>query len=122
MTAAALRLARNRTGRRFRAWELGLDRATVVRTALAVAAFATFIYSEPLWRAHALPPQVPPFPVSPPGWLDLPCYVAALAALVVLVSGRGTAGAAATFLAAMLVLCLGDQHRWQPEFQMFALF
>jgi hypothetical protein len=99
-----------------------VDRLDVVRIALALAALATFLYSAPLWRAHALPPQVPPFAVAPPGWLDFPCFLILLLALGVLLTGRYTTAACLAFLTALLVLSLGDQHRWQPEIQMFAFF
>lgn len=65
---------------------------------------------------------MPPPGLHPPGRLDLPCYLAAPAALLFLVVGRLTAVAGVSFVLAILLLALGDQHRWQPEIQMFALF
>jgi hypothetical protein len=100
------------------AWRLSL-----LRVGLALTALATLLYSAPLWRSHDLPPQVPPFGVAPPRWVDTPLFLLALTALVVLIrGGRSAAPAALTFAGAMLLLVLGDQHRWQPEVQMFVIF
>ena len=99
------------------------SRLVLLRVVLVIAALATLLYTAPLWRSHELPPQVPPFPLSPPLWIDATLFLVALAALVTLiVGGRSAALAVATFLVAMLVLLLGDQHRWQPEMQMFVIF
>jgi hypothetical protein len=91
--------------------------------ALSLTALVTLLYSAPLWQAHDLPPQVPPFGLAPPGWLDLPLFVLALAVLLLLLrGGRLAAAAALTFVGAILLLVAGDQHRWQPEVQMFVVF
>lgn len=98
-------------------------RLSLLRVALAVASAVTLLYTEPLWRFHDLPPQFPPFALAPPAWLDLPMFFAAIAALgMLIVGGRAVPAAAFTFLGAMLLLLLGDQHRWHSEIQMFVLF
>ena len=98
-------------------------RLAVLRVALAIAALVTFLYTAPLWRSHVLPPQVPPFGLAPPSWLDASMFLVALAALVALLAGgRSVSLAATAFLGALLVMLLGDQHRWQPEIQMFVIF
>ena len=98
-------------------------RLAALRLALALTGLATFLYSAPLWRAHEGPPQIPPFALAPPRWLDTPLFLIVLAALALLLrGGRFTTPAALTFVGAVLLLVAGDQHRWQPEVQMFVVF